>query len=135
MILLSLYFHLFLLLYITHFTFCYFIAISYKNVIAHPGQDVELTCNVTGGTASWFINGQGPYTVPQLFSGTVTGYNTSGNNLIIKDIVMNDHRNNNEYQCIIQSVIIGDLLFLRVAGEFTYVYAYYNYVMKFLYVY
>ena len=58
----------------------------------------------------------------QLFSGTVTGYNSSGNNLIIKDIVMNDPRNNNEYQCTIQSVgsgIQGDLIFLRVAGEYT----------------
>ena len=61
--------------------------------------------------------------MPQLFSGTVTGYNSSGNNLIIKDIVMNDPRNNTEYQCMIQSVgsvILGDLLFLRVAGEYTY---------------
>ena len=80
---------------------------------AYPGQDVELTC----GTASWFINGLGPYSVSQLFNGTVTGYNSSGNNLIINDIVMNDTRNKTEYQCTIQS-ISGHSIFLRVAGGY-----------------
>ena len=100
---------------------CYLTAVSHTNVIAYPGQDVELTCDVTGETASWFINGLGPYSVSQLFSGTVTGYNSSGNNLIIKDIVMNDPRDNYEYQCITYSVgsgIQGDPIFLRVAGEY-----------------
>ena len=93
--------------------------------MAHPGQDVELTCDVTGGTASWFIVGLGPYSVSQLFSGTVTGYNSSGNNLVIKDIVMKDPRNNNEYQCTTYSVN-GDPIFLRVAGEYICI----PYVMK-----
>ena len=55
----------------------------------------------------------------QLFSGTVTGYNSSGNNLIIKDIVINDTINNTVYCCMIQSSdIYGDLIFLHVAGEY-----------------
>ena len=75
--------------------------------------------------ASWFISGQGPYTVSQLFSGTVTGYNSSGNNLIIKDIVMNDPRNNTVYRCVIQSNnTYGDLIFLRIAGEYIIMHAY-----------
>ena len=100
---------------------CYLTGVSHINVFAYPGQDVELTCDVTGGTASWFTNGLGPYSVSQLFSGTVTGYNSSGNDLIIKDIVMNDPRDNYEYQCtmlFLGSGIEGDLIFLRVAGEY-----------------
>ena len=98
------------------FTLYYFTAVSHRNVIAYPGQDVELICDVTNGTA-WFINGLGPYPVSQLFNGTLTGYNSSGNNLIIKDIVMNDLRDNYEYQCTTYSVN-GDLVFLHVAGEY-----------------
>ena len=61
----------------------------------------------------------------QLFSGTVTGYNSSGNNLIIKDIVMNDHRNNTVYRCVIQSSdTYGDLIFLHVAGEYIIMHEY-----------
>ena len=66
----------------------------------------------------------------QLFSGTVTGYNSSGNNLIINDIVMNDPRNNYEYQCTTYSVNDGDLIFLLVAGEYICI----LYVMKFMHV-
>ena len=53
----------------------------------------------------------------QLFNGTVTGYNSSGNNIIIKDIVMNDPRNNTLYRCVINDAY-GDLIFLHVAGEY-----------------
>ena len=66
-------------------------------IIGHPGRDFALPCDVTGGTAAWFIQSLGPYSASQLFSGTLTGYNTSGNNLIIKDIVMNDHRHGYDY--------------------------------------
>ena len=115
--------------HITVLYVCYLTAASHTNVIAYPGQDVELTCNVTGGTASWFINGLGPYSVSQLFNGMVTGYNSSGNNLIINDIVMNDPRNNYEYQCTIYYVN-GDPIFLRVSGEYICI----PYGMKFMHV-
>ena len=117
--------------YVIHF----FTAASARIVTNYPGQYFQLSCDVTGGTVSWFINGQGAYTVSQLFSGVVAGYNSSGNNLIIKDIVMNDPRNNTVYRCVIQSSdTYGDLIFLHVAGEYTYVYVPYVYVMIFLYV-
>ena len=76
------------------------------NVIPHPDQNVELTCDVTGGSASWFINGQGPYLVSHFFIGKMSGYNISGNSLIIKDkaIVMNDPSNGYNYQCVIAAI-------------------------------
>ena len=86
-------------------------------IIGYPGRDFELPCDVTGGTAAWFIQSLGPYSASQLFSGAWTGYNTSGNNLIIKDIVMNDHRHRYDYQCIVGSTE-GDLFFLYIAGEY-----------------
>ena len=41
-----------------------------------------------------------------LFIGKMSGYNTSGNNLIIKDkaIVMNDPSNGYKYQCVITAI-------------------------------
>ena len=57
----------------------------------------------------------------QLFSGVVAGYNSSGNNLIIKDIVINDLRNKTEYQCVIDPTVsdtYGDAIFLYVVGEY-----------------
>ena len=102
-------------------------------VIAHPGQNVELLCNVTPSgsqTAAWLINHVG-YTVQQLHNGILTGYSSNGNNLIIENIMMNDGRNNTKYSCGIvlstvsnptQADIIdeSDPTILYVAGEYQY---------------
>ena len=73
-------------------------------VTAHPGQDVELLCTVTADyynqTAAWLINHVGPYTLQQLRDGILTGYSSNGSNLIIENIMMNDDRNDTEYNCV-----------------------------------
>ena len=98
-------------------------------VIAHPGQDVELLCNVTvisaGQEAAWIINGKGPYGVNSIHDGSVTGYTTTlgSNNLIVEKIMMNDSRNNSKLKCVIITLpnksIQGesDPYMLYVAGE------------------
>ena len=102
-------------------------------VIAHPGQDVELLCNVTPSdsqTAAWVINDV-VYTVQQLHNGLVTGYSSNGNNLIIENIMMNDDRNDTEYRCVTVSCTVSqpsvadiidesDPIILYVAGEYQY---------------
>ena len=103
-------------------------------VIAHPGQDVELLCNVTpsdGQTAAWVINNGVLYTVQQLHNGILTGYSTNGNNLIIENIMMNDDRNDTEYSCVTvpstasqpstaNIIDESDPIILYVAGEYQY---------------
>ena len=92
-------------------------------VIAYPGQDAEIPCNISdgGGFTSWIINGI-PYTLSQLFNGEVVGHNVSGRNIIVEDIVMNDVRNGTEYRCIVSldppdTNIFSDPVFLYVTGE------------------
>ena len=98
-------------------------------VIAYPaGQDVELLCSVAiPGTAqtgiSWIIDFS-HYGVSSLNGGILPGYSAdlSSNNLIVKNIVMNDNRNNSEYICVIMSDEIvnnNDTIFFYVAGECT----------------
>ena len=79
-------------------------------VIAHPGQDVELLCTVTVTSdtqaAAWLINNSmGPYRVNTLRGGSQAGYrgvaDTSSNNLIVENIMMNDDRNGSDYRCVI----------------------------------
>ena len=98
-------------------------------VIVRPdGQDVELPCSVAlPGTVqpgvAWIIN-YNRYNVASLSSGTLDGYSADINssNLIVKNIVMNDDRNNTEHRC---SIIMSDMktedsdpTFLYVAGEY-----------------
>ena len=99
-------------------------------VIAHPGQDVELLCTVTPSgsqTAAWIIN-HVVYTVQQLHNGILTGYSSNGNNLIIENIMMNDDRNDTEYNCVtvsgtVSNPTVADIVdesnttILYVAGE------------------
>ena len=97
-------------------------------VIVRPaGQDVELLCSVaTSGTPPaeviWIID-HNQYTVASLSIGILNGYSADINssNLIVKNIVMNDTRNNTDYRCaIIMSGTItedSDPTFLYVAGE------------------
>ena len=101
-------------------------------VIAHPGQNVTLLCNVTpsgGQTAAWLINNGDVYTLQQLQNDILTGYSTNGNNLIIENIMMNDDRNDTEYNCGTVSSTISqptqvdiinesDPTILYVAGEY-----------------
>ena len=97
-------------------------------VIVRPaGQDVELPCSVaTSGTPPaeviWIIN-HNQYTVVSLSSGILDGYSAdiTSSNLIVKNMVMNDIRNNTEYRC---AIIMSDMTtedsnstFLYVAGE------------------
>ena len=91
-------------------------------VIAHPGQDVELLCTVTGGVASWRVNNT-VYTLNQLFTGQLAGHNITGNNIIVEDIMMNDDRNGSVYICFIPQMsptpdIVSDPTILYVAGEY-----------------
>ena len=102
-------------------------------MIAHPGQDVELLCTVTPSrsqVAVWIINNV-IYKVQKLRNGILTGYSTNGNNLIIENIMMNDNRNETEYNCVtvsstvsqptVANIIDGsDPIILYVAGEYQY---------------
>ena len=95
-------------------------------VIAQPGQNVTLSCSIAsvstnGATIGWSINHAGPYGVNALLHGQVPGHSASldTTDLIIENIVMNDHRNNTKYRCIIlqTTTIKGRPILLIVAGE------------------
>ena len=101
-------------------------------VIAHPGQDVELSCDVTpsgSGLVAWAIGNTGPYGLSAIRNGIVPGYTNdlNRNNLIITSIMMDDDRNDTEYQCVIAipgaapSTLVptesGNVTVLYVAGE------------------
>ena len=96
-------------------------------VIVHPdGQDVELLCTVMQpGGVVWLINHLGPYGVSALHNGILKGYsaNITTNNLIVKNITMNDVRNNTAYRCGLRTQNIPTILqsnptILYVAGEY-----------------
>ena len=113
--------------------YCYFIVVAqrgFSTVTAHPGQDIELLCDVTpsgNGSVAWIIDGMRPYQVGAIRGGIVPGYtnNLGTTNLIIKSIMMDDDRNDTEYQCVIAisdtmtliSVERGNVTILYVAGE------------------
>ena len=98
-------------------------------VIVHPaGQDVELLCSVAmpgrvQTRITWII-GFNDYGVNSLISGVLPGYSADLNssNLIVKNITMNDNRNNTEYTCVMtisgEIVNDGDTTFLYIAGEY-----------------
>ena len=98
-------------------------------VIVHPaGPDVELLCSVSTpgfvqSGVTWIINFN-RYGVNSLTNGILDGYSADifSRNLIVKNIVMNDNRNNTEYRCVIimsYRIIVNDSdpIFLYVAGE------------------
>ena len=88
-------------------------------VIAHPGQDSELLCNVTpsgGQAAAWIINNVA-YSLQQLYNGILTGYSTNGNNLIIENIMMNDDRNGTVYICVTVSSTVSQPTFTDIIDE------------------
>ena len=94
-------------------------------VIACPGQDVELLCTVTmtsgNPTVSWMINDMGPYGLVTLREGRLAGYSSNGNNLIVKNVTVNDVRNGSYYNCVITSSIAilrqSNSTILYIAGE------------------
>ena len=102
-------------------------------VIVHPGQNVTLLCTLgiplsTQHTTEWIIN-HTPLGVQSIINGILPGYSAdvNNNNLIVQNIVMNDRRNDTEYQCVIirldTRAILNesDLTFLYVAGKYRYV--------------
>ena len=105
-----------------------------NKVIAHPGKDVVLMCDVTPSgsqTAAWLIDNGQIHTLQQLRNGILTGYSSRGNNLIIENIKMNDDRNNTEYICVtVSSTVSNPTLsdiedesaptILYVVGEYQY---------------
>ena len=98
-------------------------------VIVHPaGQDVEQLCSLaipgrvqTGIT--WIIN-FALYDVSSLNRGVLPGYSADlfNSNLIVKNITMNDSRNNTEYRCVIimsgEIVNDSDTTFFYAVGEY-----------------
>ena len=113
----------------------YFIVVAqqdFSTVTAHPGQDIELLCDVTpsgNGSVAWVIGMMGPRGLSSIRNGIVPGYtnNLSTTSLIIKSIMINDDRNGTEYRCVIaisnadtmteQPVERGSKTILYVAGE------------------
>ena len=79
-------------------------------------------CDVTGDVGTvWRINGT-LHLLSELFAGVVAGHNISGRNLVVEDIMMNDVRNDSQYQCELSQIppdpnIVGNLTILYVAGE------------------
>ena len=104
----------------------YYIVAANIVVIAHPGQEVELICNLsqTSGNIGWEIDHTLPYGVNHLYNGILDGYSADikTNGLIILNIMMNDSRNETEYHCgIISGPVLqqkSDVITLYVTGEF-----------------
>ena len=120
-------------------TKCKFIVTAQEGpgiVIAHPGQDVELLCNITvistSETTGWLVNNMGPFRISAIRSGRLTGHTATldSSNLIVENIMMNDVRNDSEYRCVVISIQTtpqgtiydtideSDPTILYVAGEY-----------------
>ena len=79
-------------------------------------------CDVTSSniqSVSWLINDMGPYEVIALLNGTLTGYSSNGNNLIVQNVTMNDVRNGSNYSCVINTTTVIQTI-LYIAGEWQY---------------
>ena len=96
-------------------------------VIAHPGEDVELLCNISsnvpnGASIAWTVNGSTPYTLNNLYA--IPGYSARGDNIIVENTTLNDYRNKSDYICVIINGTTYSILndsdptILYVAGEF-----------------
>ena len=90
-------------------------------VIAYPGEDIVLLCNISDGSA-WSINNSVPISRSSLFFGMQTGYNVSGSNLVVENITLNDVRNGSQYRCVSfqeppAQDIESDPTFLYIAGK------------------
>ena len=101
-------------------------------VTAHPGQDIELLCTLTSRSqyysVAWLINYMGPYGINSLHNGILPGHtadNMKSNNIVVKNIVLNDIRNDSLYICVIvtsQGTILkqGNETLLYVAGKYQF---------------
>ena len=89
--------------------------------IAHPGQNFELMCDVSGteSETNWRINGSSLISLNDLSDVLIPGHTISGRNIVVENIMMNDVRNGSRYQCIVLAISItpGNLTILYVAGE------------------
>ena len=121
--------------YVAHF--CTYLTVAAREakgpgiVIARPGEDVELLCTLhipstTQHAIAWIIN-HIPHGVQSIINGILDGYSADvyySSNLIVQNIVMNDDRNDTEYQCVIlitgTTTILNrsDVTFLYVAGKY-----------------
>ena len=95
---------------------------------------MELLCIVAPSgseSVAWIIHHGVLYTVQQLHNGILTGYSSTGNNLIIENITMNDDRNDTKYSCVTVSSTVSqptvvdiidesDPTILYVVGEYQY---------------
>ena len=98
-------------------------------VIAHPGQSVELLYTLgfpsnNTLTIGWIIN-HIFYGANALSNGIMPGYSADihNNNLIVWNIMMVDHRNDTEHQCVMaisRTTIVNrsDPTLLYVAGKY-----------------
>ena len=117
-----------------HYCYCIVVAQQHSStVIAHPGQDVKLLCDVTpsgNGSVAWVINDREPHGLSAIHNGIVSGYTNDlgSNNLIITSIMMDDDRNNTKHQCVIatprvgtpntlKAIESGNVTIIYVAGE------------------
>ena len=81
-------------------------------------------------SAGWIIDHSLPYGIGVLANSGLLGHSADlhSNNLMIKNIAMNDSRNGSEYQCVIfktgdfnnKVVESGNVTILHVAGEYQY---------------
>ena len=101
-------------------------------IIAHPGQDVELSCSLGETSGSkviirWLVDHNGPYGINSLRNGILDGYSAHADStsIIIHNIMMNDSRNGTEYQCETtrnNMIQLSDTVYLLyVAGEFQHI--------------
>ena len=99
-------------------------------MVGRPGENVELLCSLASTSnytvfVAWVINhGVTPHGINALHNGVVDGYSATlvNTNLIIKDITLNDDRNDSEYRCVIlqdETTILheSEPIILYVAGE------------------
>ena len=108
-------------------------------IVRPDGQDVTLPFGLRQAVIgrderpAWLLGVlQYPYGVTSLINGILTGYSADlhNNNLIIKNIRMNDNRNDTEYQSVIGTlgtvpgtlnvVESGNVTILYVAGKYPY---------------
>ena len=111
----------------------FYFTVSAQNprpVIAHPGQDVELLCTLGIPSTiqhipTWIIN-HIQYGVTALNGGILDGYSADihNNNLIVENTMINDPRNDTQYQCVfvlsgtMTIVNSSDPTILYVAGKY-----------------
>ena len=126
---------------------CFIVAaqndVQHTILTVHPaGQNIELPCTLrqpvkeNDELLGWIIDLSVVFGINFLSNGGVPGYSADvlSNNLIIKNITINDNRNTTEYHCVIyisvgtlgQEEIVehSDVIILHVAGEYLITCAY-----------